>query len=119
MSSAVTSAVSSSIVVHVKPAWTAFAFMGFPLLFRPVLSVDGERVGRVLWYRSATVPVTPGRHTVELTAPRMALAGVVVDVAAGETAVLHYRSPFTSLDNGRVVVQSGTEVFDDDDVDDV
>jgi hypothetical protein len=73
----------------------------FPLAWifffvKPAITVDGYRVASV-WGRNL-IPLAPGRHQLDVYTPyflpsRVGPAGLMFDVAPGQTLELEYRSP--------------------------
>lgn len=96
---------SDQAVIEVK---TSFFFLAFLLFFcKTVVAVNGR--GEPQSWGTTTIPVPPGRYTVEawckyFLAPEMGRNGVVIDAAPGTVTRIHWKAPWLVFLKGSIAV---------------
>jgi hypothetical protein len=90
---------------------TSFLFLQFVLFFfKPTISIDGGDPEKSKWGETTHV-VAPGQHTVHVEVPyvftKVGKATATVEVAAGETVGLAYRTPLIIFMAGRLKPTDG------------
>ena len=84
---------------------TKFFPLAFFFLFtKPKVTIDGFELPQSSWGRQ-TIPVTPGRHQVDIHTPyflppRVGPASAIVDVPPGQAVELEYRAPVWGFSAG-------------------